>query len=67
MSRIQLPLAMKLETCGIFGVSSLEYLSYAKANRNEWVTKGEGIVAGYVAKYDLASAGLENDGFGVEC
>ena len=28
-----IPLAKKLETCGVFGVSSTEYLSYAEANR----------------------------------
>ena len=28
-----IPLAKKLETCGVFGVSSHEYLTYAQANR----------------------------------
>ena len=46
-----IPLAKKLETCGVFGVSSHEYLSYAEANRQEWVSKGEEIVQGYLAKY----------------
>jgi hypothetical protein len=40
-----IPLARKLESCGVFGVSSDEYLTYALANRKEWEEKGEEIVA----------------------
>jgi hypothetical protein len=47
-----IPLAKKLEECGVFGVSSDEYLNYAKANREEWESKGEAIVAGYLKKYE---------------
>jgi class 3 adenylate cyclase len=47
-----IPLAKKLETCGVFGVSSDEYLSYALENRREWEFKGENIVSGMVVKYD---------------
>ena len=39
-----IPLAKKLEECGVFGVSSDEYLDYAIANRNEWERKGHDIV-----------------------
>ena len=39
-----IPLAKKLETCGVFGVSSDEYLQYALANRAEWEAKGKDIV-----------------------
>lgn len=39
-----IPLARKLKDCGIFGVSSDEYLIYAQKNRNEWESKGEQIV-----------------------
>jgi hypothetical protein len=46
-----LPLAKKLKECGVFGVSSDEYLNYALENRREWQLKGEEIVAGYVRKY----------------
>ncbi len=46
-----IPLAKKLETCGVFGVSSDEYLSYALENRREWELKGEEIVRGMVDKY----------------
>jgi hypothetical protein len=44
-------LAKKLETCGVFGVASSEYLGYAEANRREWEEKGEGIVQEYLARY----------------
>ena len=40
-----IPLAKKLKDCGVFGVSSDEYLNYAVMNREEWVDKGEQIVA----------------------
>ncbi len=46
-----IPLAKKLETCGVFGVSSDEYLSYALENRHEWDRKGEDIVRIMIAKY----------------
>ena len=46
-----IPLAKKLENCGVFGVSSHEYLNYATANRKEWELKGKEIVAGYVEKF----------------
>jgi class 3 adenylate cyclase len=40
-----IPLAKKLKDCGVFGVSSDEYLNYAVKNRNEWETRGPEIVA----------------------
>jgi hypothetical protein len=46
-----IPLAKKLKDCGVFGVSSDEYLDYATANRKEWELKGKEIVAKYLAKY----------------
>jgi hypothetical protein len=42
------PLAKKLQTCGVFGVSCDEVLDYAMANRVEWVTKGHDVDAQYV-------------------
>jgi hypothetical protein len=46
-----IPLAKKLETCGVFGVSSDEYLSYALENRHEWeLVVGEEIVQSMVEK-----------------
>eukprot|EP00980_Cylindrotheca_fusiformis_P020734 scaffold7744_cov90-Cylindrotheca_fusiformis.AAC.5 len=47
-----IPLAKKLERCGVFGVSSDEYLNYAEANRDEWVREGKALVQQYVAKYN---------------
>jgi hypothetical protein len=39
-----IPLAKKLGDCGIFGVSSFEYLNYANKNRAEWEIRGEELV-----------------------
>jgi 3'5'-cyclic nucleotide phosphodiesterase len=39
-----IPLAKKLKDCGVFGVSSEEYLSYAMVNRKEWEEKGQEVV-----------------------
>ena len=50
-----IPLAKKLKDCGVFGVSSDEYLNYALENRREWSSKGEEVVAKMVAKYQEAS------------
>eukprot|EP00980_Cylindrotheca_fusiformis_P013752 scaffold3541_cov116-Cylindrotheca_fusiformis.AAC.5 len=47
-----IPLAKKLESCGVFGVSSHEYLSYATSNRAEWAREGEKLVQQYLAKYE---------------
>ena len=40
-----IPLAKKLKDCGVFGVSSDEYLQYAISNRNEWEEKGQAMTA----------------------
>lgn len=40
-----IPLAKKLKDCGVFGVSSDEYLNYALQNRAEWEEKGQSVVA----------------------
>ena len=45
-----IPLAKKLEDCGVFGVSSDEYLNYAMDNRKEWERKGQDVVAAMVAR-----------------
>ena len=47
-----IPLAKKLKSCGVFGVSSDEFLSYATQNRAEWEQKGNDIVAEMIAKYE---------------
>jgi hypothetical protein len=45
-----IPLAQKLNVCGVFGVASAEYLNYAKQNRSEWEIRGERIVAEFAKK-----------------
>ncbi|KAG7374631.1 adenylate cyclase [Nitzschia inconspicua] len=40
-----IPLAKKLHECGVFGVFSDEYLTYALKNRREWEQKGKRIVS----------------------
>merc|ERR1712176_1115817 len=50
-----IPLAKKLESCGVFGVSSHEYLMYAKNNRDEWVREGENVVKEFLEKYNKAT------------
>ena len=40
-----IPLAKKLKDCGVFGVSSGEYLGYALKNREEWEMRGQEVVA----------------------
>jgi len=40
-----IPLAKKLKECGVFGVSSDEYLNYALQNRSEWEKRGQQVVA----------------------
>ena len=55
-----IPLAKKLKDCDVFGVSSDEYLNYASANRQEWVTKGRQVVAGYLEKYQGVSPDIRS-------
>lgn len=40
-----IPLAKKLGNCGVFGVSSDEYLNYALQNRKEWADRGKEVVS----------------------
>ena len=46
-----IPLAKKLKECGVFGVSSDEYLSYAMKNREEWSKRGRAVVDEMLGKY----------------
>jgi hypothetical protein len=46
-----IPLAKKLKDCGVFGVSSDEYLNYALENRSEWASKGEEVVKKLASKF----------------
>jgi len=59
-----IPLAKKLESCGVFGVSSQEYLNYALANREEWAMEGEALVKEYISNYE--KLGNNMNGTGVE-
>ncbi|GAX13615.1 hypothetical protein FisN_14Lh377 [Fistulifera solaris] len=54
-----IPLAKKLKECGVFGVSSDEYLNYAEKNRKEWEAKGREVVAEMVAKLQSAPPSVE--------
>ena len=45
-----IPLAKKLKECGVFGVSSSEYLDYAVRNREQWELRGRDVVNEMVAK-----------------
>ena len=45
-----IPLAKKLKDCGVFGVSSDEYLNYAMKNRKEWEAKGQEVVNEMIEK-----------------
>mmetsp|Transcript_17324 Transcript_17324/g.37811 ORF Transcript_17324/g.37811 Transcript_17324/m.37811 type:complete len:1145 (-) Transcript_17324:167-3601(-) len=40
-----IPLAKKLKDCGVFGVSSDEFLNNALSNRREWEERGQEVVA----------------------
>jgi class 3 adenylate cyclase len=54
-----IPLAKKLKDCGVFGVSSDEYLNYAMKNRQEWEDRGLEVVAGLM-KDTQAKLAAEN-------
>jgi hypothetical protein len=49
-------LAKKLKDCGVFGVSSDEYLNYAMENRREWEARGQEAIAEMVEVVHLANA-----------
>jgi len=46
-----IPLAKKLQNCGVFGVSSHEYLNYAQLNREQWTREGKSAVEDYLKEY----------------
>lgn len=48
-----IPLAKKLKECGIFGVSSDEYLTYAEQNRTEWEQRGEEICQAMLERCEM--------------
>lgn len=60
-----IPLAKKLKECGVFGVSSDEFLQYAESNRKEWEEKGNDLVEQYIAAYkEHVFGGFRRNGLG---
>jgi hypothetical protein len=57
-----IPLAKKLSDCGVFGVSSDEYLTYAIKNREEWERRGEEVLASIREKVSRVTSGLSATG-----
>eukprot|EP00934_Nitzschia_sp_Nitz4_P006525 Nitzschia sp. Nitz4//scaffold296_size27349//17842//21644//NITZ4_008200-RA/size27349-snap-gene-0.41-mRNA-1//-1//CDS//3329546273//6515//frame0 len=53
-----IPLAKKLDECGVFGVASDECLLNAIENRREWALKGESVVAEMIANCKGIDAAL---------
>jgi 3'5'-cyclic nucleotide phosphodiesterase/Adenylate and Guanylate cyclase catalytic domain len=54
-----IPLAKKLKDCGVFGVSSDEFLNYAEQNRAEWTERGQEILSELI--HEVTSAdGVDN-------
>jgi hypothetical protein len=56
-----IPLAKKLKDCGVFGVSSDEYLNYAQKNRQEWERRGQDVVASMIEKFSVMYAEHDQD------
>jgi 3'5'-cyclic nucleotide phosphodiesterase len=56
-----IPLAKKLKDCGVFGVSSDEYLNYATHNRDEWASKGMDVVQQFLDEFDGRSNDVVRD------
>ena len=56
-----IPLAKKLKDCGVFGVASDEYLTYATLNLKEWELKGKDMVQQYLEVYDVDSSSDGDD------
>jgi hypothetical protein len=54
-----IPLAKKLNECGIHGESSAEYLNNAIENRKLWEEKGESLVARYLAELKREETAME--------
>jgi hypothetical protein len=48
-----------LKDCGVFGVSSDEYLNYATRNRKEWEDRGQEVVREMMEKIGFGSMDSE--------
>ena len=51
-----IPLAKKLDDCGVFGVASDECLNYAAQNRKQWALEGDEIVEKMIQRYHQRKA-----------
>jgi hypothetical protein len=56
-----IPLAKKLKDCGVFGVSSDEYLNYAQKNRQEWERRGQDVLASMIEKFSVMYADYDHE------
>jgi hypothetical protein len=54
-----IPLAKKLQECGVFGVSSDEYLQYAIANRQEWERRGKFVSNTFLSRFTNHNPDME--------
>jgi hypothetical protein len=55
-----LPLVQKLKQFEVVGVTTDEYMTYAKANRKEWETKGHDLVSKYLESYKESEIPSDN-------
>jgi class 3 adenylate cyclase len=55
------PLTKKLSECGVFGVSSDEYLNYAMKNREEWERRGREVIASMVERLNCSPTAKKGD------
>jgi len=45
-----IPLAKKLKECGVFGMTSDEFLKYAVENRKRWEDEGHEVLDGFLKR-----------------
>jgi hypothetical protein len=57
-----IPLAKKLNECGVFGVSGDEYLNYALSNRKMWAIQGDQMVPEFLQRIRDNKAGTNGAG-----
>jgi hypothetical protein len=55
---VVIPLAQRLIDCGVFGAAGEEYLSYAVANRSDWVLKGRDVVQDFSGQFNRSAGRL---------
>ena len=57
-----IPLAKKLDSCGVFGVSSDECLNYAKQNRKQWAIEGDQVVEDMLQRFREKHGNKQREG-----